>query len=73
MGSVRETFEHADWVEIPDGGPAHYVNPQGSKYSEVYGCVHLFHEAILFCAGFDAVREGQRTEELLHDKFAGEC
>ena len=72
VGLVRVVLEHGTGIKIPDGGPTHNVETEGTKDRKVNRGVDLFHEPGLFGAGVDAARLRKRADESLHEKFAGE-
>ena len=65
-------LEHPRCVEIPHRRPAHHEETKGAEDGEIHGCVELFHEAVLLGARADIEVQGERAQELLHEKFAGE-
>lgn len=69
--AVREALVHACRVEVPDWRARHDVQAEGAEDGEVDGCVELFHEAGLLCAGFDSGGDRDGTDEALHEELAG--
>ena len=68
---MRESLIHARGIEIPHRRASHHVQPQRSENGEVHSRVGLFHEAILFCAGADAIVKREGADEALHEKLSG--
>lgn len=69
---MRETFKHAERIEIPYGRPTHHIHAKGPKDGEVCCGIDLFHKAILFLARLYAVPCCQGPVNLLHEEFASE-
>jgi hypothetical protein len=73
MYLVRKPLVHARGVEVPYRRPAHDPQPKWSVHAKVQCRVKLLHEPTLFRARFDAITEGDWTNEALHEKLAGEA
>ena len=72
MASVRESFEHARGIEVPNGRSRHNQQAEWSKNAKIHRRIHLFHESVLLGAGLDAKVDCQGPNEPLHQEFAGE-
>src|SRR6266536_1157856 len=66
-----EGLVHAPRVEIPHWCPAHDVQSTWTQDGEVDGSVHLFHKSRLLRPTLQSTTPCQRSQELLHDEFAG--
>jgi hypothetical protein len=73
MRPVRKALIHARRIEIPDGRPAHDPQAKGTEYGEVQRRVKLLHETGLLGLGPDAVADGNRPDDALHDEFTREA
>lgn len=59
---VRESLKHAGSIEVPDWGPGHDIQSQGSQNGKVYGSIGLLHEAGLFRSRLQSGLDGQRAQ-----------
>lgn len=67
--SMREAFVHSSSVEVPNRSPAHHIQAKGSKYSEVYGRIELFHEPSKLAPTAYSKIERQWPNHALHQKL----
>lgn len=72
VGTVGETFVHADGVEVPHGSAGHDPDTERTIDGKVQGRVRLFHEAGLLVPVPDPEMYGDGANEALHAEFSGE-